>query len=189
VCDPVDGRRCLNKHASLTAYQRCVIRSFGTFNTVKYALNTMRRITRIRRITHPCCLPVFRTTLTSGLRQSKQSGRLCTFYILCNPVCKHAPLSAYHSSKPHIRQVDVIVSEWMGYALLFEAMLDSVLTARDRWLAPGGVVLPDIATIHIAGAARGALDLQFWKVCVLCVCVHVCVCACVCVCAHVCKNV
>lgn len=29
-------------------------------------------------------------------------------------------------------QVDVIVSEWMGYTLLFETMLDSVLHARDR---------------------------------------------------------
>ena len=29
-------------------------------------------------------------------------------------------------------QVDVIVSEWMGYALLFESMLDTVLYARDR---------------------------------------------------------
>lgn len=28
--------------------------------------------------------------------------------------------------------MDVIVSEWMGYALFFEAMLDSVLHARDR---------------------------------------------------------
>ena len=31
-----------------------------------------------------------------------------------------------------VAQVDVIVSEWMGYALLFESMLDSVLVARDR---------------------------------------------------------
>ena len=31
-------------------------------------------------------------------------------------------------------QVDVIVSEWMGYALLFETMLDTVLHARDRCL-------------------------------------------------------
>lgn len=29
-------------------------------------------------------------------------------------------------------QADVLVSEWMGYALLFESMLDSVLHARDR---------------------------------------------------------
>ncbi len=31
-----------------------------------------------------------------------------------------------------LMQVDVIVSEWMGYALLFESMLDTVLYARDR---------------------------------------------------------
>ena len=35
-------------------------------------------------------------------------------------------------------QVDVIVSEWMGYALLFESMLDSVLHARDRWVSHPG---------------------------------------------------
>lgn len=62
------------------------------------------------------------------------------------------------------QQVDVIVSEWMGYALLFESMLDSVITARDRWLKPGGAVLPDIATIYVAGASREALGTAFWKV-------------------------
>ncbi|KAI0248224.1 S-adenosyl-L-methionine-dependent methyltransferase [Lactifluus subvellereus] len=39
-------------------------------------------------------------------------------------------------------KVDVIVSEWMGYALLYESMLDSVLCARDRFLKPGGVMAP-----------------------------------------------
>ena len=39
-------------------------------------------------------------------------------------------------------QVDVIISEWMGYALLYESMLDSVLVARDRFLRPGGVLAP-----------------------------------------------
>ncbi|CAG8477761.1 9555_t:CDS:10 [Ambispora gerdemannii] len=38
-----------------------------------------------------------------------------------------------------VPKVDIIVSEWMGYFLLFEAMLDSVIVARDRWLVPGGV--------------------------------------------------
>ncbi|KAI9350947.1 S-adenosyl-L-methionine-dependent methyltransferase [Obelidium mucronatum] len=47
--------------------------------------------------------------------------------------------------------VDVIVSEWMGYFLLFEGMFDSVITARDRWLAPGGVMAPSHADILIAG--------------------------------------
>ncbi len=41
-----------------------------------------------------------------------------------------------------IEQVDIILSEWMGYALLYESMLDSVLVARDRFLRPGGVMAP-----------------------------------------------
>jgi hypothetical protein len=61
-------------------------------------------------------------------------------------------------------QVDVIVSEWMGYALLFESMLDSLLAARDRWLAPGGALLPDLAAIHVAGASRQAFGTAFWQV-------------------------
>ncbi|KAH9073434.1 S-adenosyl-L-methionine-dependent methyltransferase [Lactarius deliciosus] len=48
-----------------------------------------------------------------------------------------------HISLPDdITQVDVIISEWMGYALLYESMLDSVLFARDRFLKPGGVMAP-----------------------------------------------
>ncbi|KAF9579371.1 hypothetical protein BGW38_004402 [Lunasporangiospora selenospora] len=39
-------------------------------------------------------------------------------------------------------KVDIIISEWMGYFLLYEAMLDSVLVARDRFLAPGGILAP-----------------------------------------------
>ena len=39
-------------------------------------------------------------------------------------------------------KVDIIISEWMGYALLYESMLDSVLCARDRFLKPGGVMAP-----------------------------------------------
>ena len=35
-----------------------------------------------------------------------------------------------------VEHVDVIISEWMGYFLLFESMLDSVLFARDRYLTP-----------------------------------------------------
>jgi protein arginine N-methyltransferase 3 len=44
-----------------------------------------------------------------------------------------------------VQGVDVLVSEWMGYCLLFESMLPSVLHARDRWLKPGGAILPDTA--------------------------------------------
>lgn len=60
-------------------------------------------------------------------------------------------------------QVDVIVSEWMGYALFFECMLDAVLTARDRFLRPGGALLPDAVSVHVAGVSEVACDLGFWK--------------------------
>lgn len=45
------------------------------------------------------------------------------------------------------QSIDVIVSEWMGYCLLYESMLASVLFARDKWLKPGGAILPDTATM------------------------------------------
>ena len=51
-----------------------------------------------------------------------------------------------------VDQVDVILSEWMGYALLYESMLDSVIYARDKWLAPDGVMMPDKATLWMCGA-------------------------------------
>jgi protein arginine N-methyltransferase 1 len=50
-----------------------------------------------------------------------------------------------------LTHVDIIISEWMGYFLLYESMLDTVLYARDKWLAKGGCIFPDVATIYIAG--------------------------------------
>ncbi|KAK7271496.1 hypothetical protein RJT34_27447 [Clitoria ternatea] len=63
--------------------------------------------------------------------------------------------------QPH--SVDVLLSEWMGYCLLYESMLGSVLYARDQWLKPGGAILPDTATIHVAGFGKGATSLPFWE--------------------------
>ncbi|XP_059832016.1 protein arginine N-methyltransferase 3 isoform X1 [Hypanus sabinus] len=48
-----------------------------------------------------------------------------------------------------VDKVDVIVSEWMGYFLLFESMLDSVICARDKYLMEGGAVYPDICTLSL----------------------------------------
>lgn len=33
-----------------------------------------------------------------------------------------------------VDKVDIIISEWMGYFLLYESMLDTVIFARDTWL-------------------------------------------------------
>ncbi|KAE9975347.1 hypothetical protein BLS_002660 [Venturia inaequalis] len=49
-----------------------------------------------------------------------------------------------------LQKVDIIVSEWMGYCLLFEAMLDSVLWARDRYLAPDGLMVPSHCVLQVA---------------------------------------
>ena len=48
-----------------------------------------------------------------------------------------------------IQQFDIIISEWMGYFLLYESMLDTVLLARDKYLKPGGLIFPDTATMYI----------------------------------------
>jgi len=50
-----------------------------------------------------------------------------------------------------VEKVDIIISEWMGYFLLYESMLDTVLYARDKWLNKDGYMLPDHATITLAG--------------------------------------
>lgn len=39
-----------------------------------------------------------------------------------------------------VDKVDIIISEWMGYFLLYESMMDTVLFARDKWLVKGGLV-------------------------------------------------
>lgn len=52
-----------------------------------------------------------------------------------------------------VDKVDVIISEWMGYFLLFEGMLDSVLAARDKWLKPDGIMAPSNTTILIAAVS------------------------------------
>ncbi|MCJ1350576.1 MAG: type I protein arginine N-methyltransferase Rmt1 [Icmadophila ericetorum] len=62
-------------------------------------------------------------------------------------------------------KVDIIISEWMGYFLLYESMLDTVLYARDKYLAPGGLIFPDKATIFMAGIEDGEYKdekIGFW---------------------------
>lgn len=33
-----------------------------------------------------------------------------------------------------VDKVDIIISEWMGYCLFYESMLNTVIFARDKWL-------------------------------------------------------
>lgn len=64
-----------------------------------------------------------------------------------------------------IEKVDIIISEWMGYFLLYESMLDTVIYARDKWLKPGGLMFPDRANLYICSiedAQYKAEKIQFW---------------------------
>lgn len=49
-----------------------------------------------------------------------------------------------------VDSVDIIVSEWMGYCLLYEAMLDSVIWARDKYLKPDGLMIPSHMNMWVA---------------------------------------
>ena len=37
----------------------------------------------------------------------------------------------------------------MGYWLLFEMMINSLVSARNAWLKPGGLMFPDRATVYM----------------------------------------
>ena len=65
-----------------------------------------------------------------------------------------------------VEKVDIIISEWMGYFLLYESMLDTVLYARDKWLQKDGYMLPDHATITLAGIEDTdykSTKVNFWE--------------------------
>jgi predicted RNA methylase len=46
-------------------------------------------------------------------------------------------------------QVDVIVSEWMGHFLFAERMLEPLITLRDKFLRPGGLIIPQSCSLHL----------------------------------------
>ena len=64
-----------------------------------------------------------------------------------------------------VEKVDIIISEWMGYFLLYESMLDTVLWARDKWLVQGGIMLPDKAILSVCAiedAEYKKEKIDFW---------------------------
>eukprot|EP00877_Chromochloris_zofingiensis_P001551 jgi/Chrzof1/11397/Cz05g35070.t1 len=64
-----------------------------------------------------------------------------------------------------VDKVDIIISEWMGYFLLYESMLDTVLYARDKWLVPGGSIFPDQATLTVVAIEDAEYrhdKIDFW---------------------------
>lgn len=95
---------------------------------------------------------------------AKAGARRC-FGIECSDIADYATAIANQNGYGHVityvrgkveevelpvKEVDIIVSEWMGYFLIYESMLDSVLFARDKWLVKGGAMFPDHARLYTA---------------------------------------
>ena len=49
-----------------------------------------------------------------------------------------------------VDKVDIIISEWMGYCLFYESMLQTVIFARDKWL------VCTIAIFHLKPSSTSA---------------------------------
>lgn len=62
-------------------------------------------------------------------------------------------------------KVDVIVSEWMGGFGVDENMLAPLVMARDRWLKPGGTIIPGRVTSFVAAAEVVDFDeaIAYWR--------------------------
>lgn len=53
----------------------------------------------------------------------------------------------------------------MGYCLLYETMLNTVLYARDTYLNPGGLIFPDKTTMYVTAIEDGQYKeekIEFW---------------------------
>jgi len=65
-----------------------------------------------------------------------------------------------------VKEVDIIISEWMGYFLLYESMLNTVLYARDKWLKRDtGIIMPDKARLMVCAIEDGEYmneKMSFW---------------------------
>lgn len=64
-----------------------------------------------------------------------------------------------------VEKVDVIISEWMGFYLLHESMLDSVIYARDKFLASDGHMVPSDAVLYMTPVNMSSYvseNILFW---------------------------
>lgn len=68
---------------------------------------------------------------------------------------------------PYKGKIDLMVSEWMGYFLLYESMLPSVLLARDNYLNPEtGTLAPSHCRMLLSAVSDETLlhqRIKFWE--------------------------
>ncbi len=85
-----------------------------------------------------------KSEIITKLRTEINKRQLKEYVKLMNCTAEEAPLEGI--------ACDVLVSEWMGYFLLCERMLPSVLGVRDRCLSQNGLIIPNRARIYVAAA-------------------------------------
>ncbi len=65
--------------------------------------------------------------------------------------------------------MDTLISEPIGVLLVHERMIESYIVARDRFLKPGGAMIPSTGTIYVAPFSDAALwqqtmqKVRFWE--------------------------
>lgn len=123
------------------------------------------------RVLHAFCWFWLQIAMDNGLWRSKSQNEGNKHSTGVIEVVQGMVEELDKSSKIQPHSVDVLLSEWMGYCLLYESMLSSVLFARDRWLKPGGAILPDTATIvshlhcssHLSQSFSSSRELIFFS--------------------------
>lgn len=93
---------------------------------------------------------------------------LCNEIVKCNKMEDKIKVikGKIEDVKLPVEKVDIIVSEWMGFYLLHESMLDSVLFARDKWLSDSGMMIPSHATLYLTPVNMSKYvteNFRFWE--------------------------
>jgi protein arginine N-methyltransferase 3 len=104
---------------------------------------------------------VFAVDNSTIIKKAAQNAKLNNL----NNVITFIPGKIEEISLP-CEKVDIIISEWMGYFLLYEGMLNSVLFARDKWLSSDGLMAPSHVSLKITGFSDSEYmndRLHYWK--------------------------
>jgi protein arginine N-methyltransferase 1 len=62
--------------------------------------------------------------------------------------------------------VDIIIFDWMGYFLINNAKLESLVYARNKWLVPDGLIFPNKVKLYLAGIEDAKFideKFEFWN--------------------------
>lgn len=68
--------------------------------------------------------------------------------------------------KLQLLQFDIIISEWMGYFLFYECMIDTIIHARNVYLKKGGYMFPNKVNLYVSGyddTNQWKEDIQVWE--------------------------